>query len=123
VVFNRSCHARHSLVTIVGEMFIKSLVTGGDKAGLFKWGILMTVATRLLLMTGKLQHGYFVVATLPMVGNVMSLVAKQSSWRLEDHFLKILRSLSRISQVMLIQVSIRRISGSLVIITIFPGRA
>ncbi|MEJ2427593.1 MAG: hypothetical protein P8075_01510 [Deltaproteobacteria bacterium] len=83
----------------------------------------MTVVTRLLFMPGKLQHGYFVVATLPMVGNVMSLVAKQSSWRLEDHFLKILRSLSRISQVMLIQVSIRRISGSLVIITIFPGRA
>lgn len=85
MVLNRNCHARHFLVTVVGKMFVKFLVIGGDKAGLFKWGISMTVATRLLLMTGKLQHGYFVVATLP-IGNVMSLVARQPSWRLEDNF-------------------------------------
>jgi hypothetical protein len=69
-----------------GEMFIKSPVIGRDKAGVFKQGMLMTVATRLLSMTGKLQHGYFLVATLPMVGKVMSLVARQPSWRLEDLF-------------------------------------
>ena len=86
MVFNRNCHARHFLVTVVGKMFVKFLVIGGDKAGLFKWGISMTVATRLLLMTGKLQHGYFVAAILPMIVNVISLVARQPSSRLDDNF-------------------------------------
>ena len=86
MVFNRNCHANHFFITVVGEMFIKSLVIGRDKAGVLKWGNSMTVATRLLSITAKLQHGYFVAAILPMIVNVISLVARQPSSRLDDNF-------------------------------------
>lgn len=99
---------------------IDEVPCGRKKCGwCIKGEIPMTVAIRLLWITQKLQHGYFLAAILPIVGNVISLGTGQPSWRLKDLLLKTLKSPSWISQVMLILLSIQRIFYTLVIIAIF----